>query len=225
MIIERIDIFQIRIPLVKPYRLSKKYGTLNDSENIIVKLTTDNGTTGFGETVPDPLFAGESVETVKLVIKDNLADALIGSDPCNIQNIHQEMDQTIKGHNMAKAAIEIACYDLLGKKSGLPIHTLLGGQLWEQIPTMWSIGNDEPDESVREAVNRQNQGYASLMIKVGSESITDDARRVQAVREAVGADYPLILDANEAWQVDEAIAVANLVEPFNVSLFEQPVVY
>ncbi len=225
MIIERIDIFQIRIPLVKPYRLSKKYGTLNDSENIIVKLTTDNGTTGFGETVPDPLFAGESVETVKLVIKDNLADALIGSDPCNIQNIHQEMDQTIKGHNMAKAAIEIACYDLLGKKSGLPIHTLLGGQLWEQIPTMWSIGNDEPDESVREAVNRQNQGYASLMIKVGSESITDDARRVQAVREAVGADYPLILDANEAWQVDEAIAFANLVEPFNISLFEQPVAY
>ncbi len=225
MIIKRIDIYHICVPLVKPYHLSKKYGTLHDSENIITKLTTDNGIIGFGETVPDPLFAGESVETVKLVIKDNFVDALIGGNPCDIKKIHHEMEQRIKGHNMAKAAIEIACYDLLGKKSGLPVHSFLGEKIWEQIPTMWSIGNNELGESISEAIERQNEGYASLMIKVGSESIEKDADRVQAVRKAVGFDYPLILDANEAWHVEDAIAFAKLVESFNISLFEQPVAF
>ena len=223
MIIEKIDVTHISVPLVKPYQLSKKYGVLEKSEIVVVKMTADDGTVGFGETDPMPLFTEESAETVKTVLRNHLGKAILGENPLNIQAIHGLMDGAIKGNLLAKATIDIACYDLLGKHTDLPVHCLLGGQLRDQVPIMWAIGNDEPTDSAAESIDIKNQGYASIMIKVGSADLRQDLARVQAVREIVGNDFPLIVDANQAWTVDDAIRFSRMIEPYDIFLFEQPV--
>ncbi|MCP4297969.1 MAG: hypothetical protein GY786_20465 [Proteobacteria bacterium] len=205
--------------------MSKKYGVLKETEIIVIRLTTDTGIVGYGESDPMPLFCDESAETVKTVVRSHLCDAILGKDPLNIQGIHLGMEEKIKGNLLAKAPFDIACYDIMGKYLNLPVHTLLGGQLRDRIPIMGALGNDEPEENAEEAIRKKEEGFVSIMIKVGSKNYLKDVTRVAAVRESVGKGYPLIVDANQAWKLSEAIDFARKIECFDISLFEQPVAY
>ncbi|MCP4405607.1 MAG: mandelate racemase [bacterium] len=225
MKIEKIEVIHIRMPLKKPYTLSKTFGTLRNTEPVVVKLFTDGGAIGVGETNPMPPFTEEDSETVKMLIKRYLGPAIIASDPVKIAKIHQMMDSILKGNYLAKAAIDMACYDLIGKAANLRVCDLLGGALQEKIPIMWSLGGDTPEKNAEEALQRKHEGYTSTMIKVGGTDIVNDVKRVKAIREAVGKEYPLIVDANQGWDFHTAVRFSRRVEDCEIALLEQPVPY
>jgi muconate cycloisomerase len=223
MKITKIEIKKLSIPLPKPYKLSKLYGTLYTTEPVVVKVHTDEGICGYGETDPMPLFTGESPETVFVVITEALAPALIGRNPLNIAKVHEVMDGITKDMHLAKAAIDMACYDILGKFAGLPVCDILGGKLRDELPIMGSIGGGAPEKNSREALGMIEKGYKSIMIKIGGSDLQLDIDRTHAIRDAVGAGYPLIVDANQGWDVRRAVRYIKEVDSCKLELFEQPI--
>jgi len=131
----------------------------------------------------------------------------------------------VKGNYLAKAAVDLACYDILGKAVSLPVYYLLGGLLREGIPLAWSLGADTPENNAREALEYKARGIKTLMIKVGSLSLEEDIERVKVVRKAVGKDVHLIVDANQGWDIAEVIQFGKAVSKYNIDFIEQPVPY
>lgn len=222
MKITKITIDSLAVPLIHPYHLSKEYGIFSTATPIIVIMETDEGFTGYGECDPWPLFTGDSAESAGLVIEKHLAPMLIGKDPTNINELHRIMDATIRNQHLAKSAIDIAAYDIFGKSLGVPVHKLLGGSRREKMRCMWSIGGSTPEESAAEVLEAKKLGYHGCMIKIGGPNYRLDADRTKAVREAVGKDYPLIVDANQGWDVDTAIRYWKLIRDCDILFFEQP---
>ncbi|MCG8483408.1 MAG: hypothetical protein MJA31_08885 [Clostridia bacterium] len=224
MKIKKIDVLHLSVPLKKPYKLSKLYGTLYTTEPVVVKITTDEGMVGVGETDPMPLFTGETAETAVTVIHNYLAPALIGKDPTNIACIHHIMDGVIRDMHLAKAAVDMACYDIMGKAAGMSVATLLGGRIHDSLPIMGSIGGGTPEDNAREAVSLiEDKGYASLMVKIGSDDYMYDAERTIAIAKAVGDKVVLIPDANQGWDVTTTLKYLDAVSGCNVDAFEQPI--
>jgi muconate cycloisomerase len=159
----------------------------------------------------------------KVTIGQHLAPHLIGKDPTNINEVHRAMDAMIRGNHVPKAALEIACHDLFGKAYNMPVHQILGGKRRDTMRCMWSIGGSTPEESAADVLNAKAAGYDGCMIKIGGPDYKLDAARTIAVREAVGKEYPLIVDANQGWDVDTAIRYAKLIKDCDILFFEQPV--
>ena len=126
MKITKVDIFQVHIPLKEPFIIS--YSTFHTMPAIIIKMHTDAGVTGYGESVPDEHVTGESIHSVFAALKHQFIPVLIGKDPRNIKQIHTLLDRELAYNGAAKACIDIACYDILGKFSNLPVYALLGGR-------------------------------------------------------------------------------------------------
>lgn len=222
MKIVEIMLHPMRMPLSHPYVLSNAYGILVDSDQIYIEIKTDEGITGWGECNPWAAFSGDIADSVVCVLQRLICPALIGKDPTNINAIHKEMDRLIAGNRMAKAAIDMACYDILGKLLNTPIHKILGGKKYDTIKCFWSIGGSTPAESVAEVIAIKEQGYWGCMIKIGTDYKNDIARTL-AVREAVGPDFPLITDANQGWDYDTALRYGKGVASADLLFYEQPV--
>lgn len=221
MQITRTEIYQIDLPLKEPFIIA--YHRYDSMPAVILKLYTEEGIIGYGESVPDEHVTGESVHSVVAALKYSLIPKLIGKDPSNIQAIHHIMDETLVGNGAAKAAVDIACYDILGKKSGLPIYTLLGGkkQTVPSIPRVLSIL--EPEVLAKQAMEAVEEGYSELKMKLGTDPKKDVAR-VKAVREAVGEAILIRVDVNQGWQtVQQAQQTIKQLEPYHVSWVEQPI--
>lgn len=221
MKITKIQIDRLAVPLKHPYHLSKEYGTYSMATPVIVSIFTDEDIVGYGECDPWPLFTGDSAEVSSLVLEKHLAPMLIGADPCNINEIHRIVNATIRNQHLTKSAIDMAVYDIFGKSIGCPVHQLLGGKRRDNMKVMWSIGGSTPEESAKEILAVKEQGYNGCMIKIGTDYKMDAARTI-AVREAVGPDFPLIVDANQGWDVDTAIRYAKLIKNCDILFFEQP---
>lgn len=222
MKITKIIIHPMRIPLVHPYVLSNAYGTMVASDQIAVEIHTDEGIVGWGESDPWAAFSGDTAASTCCVLEKTIGPALIGADPTNLNRIHQIMDGLIAGNKMAKAAIDIACYDILGKWLGTPLHTLLGGKKADTIRCFWSVGGSTPAETAAEVLAVQAQGYWGCMIKIGTDYKNDISRTI-AAREAVGPDYPLIADANQGWDFDTAYRYGKGIEQCGLLFYEQPI--
>lgn len=224
MKIKKIEVNYLSIPLKKPYVLSKMYGTLYKTEPIVVKVITDEGIVGIGETDPMALFTGETPETCVAVLKKYLAPALIGKDPTNIAIIHMIMDGVVRDMHLAKASIDIACYDILGKAANMSVANLLGGKIHDSLPIMGSIGGGTPMENAEEAIRLiEKEKYSSLMVKVGSANFKTDAERTKAITKAVGDDIVLIPDANQGWDVSTTLKYLEAVSDCNIDAMEQPI--
>ncbi len=222
MIITEIVVHPLRMPLVHPYVLSNAYGVLANSDQIYVEIKTDEGIVGWGEANPWAGFSGDIADSVVCVLQKLIGPGLIGKDPTNINAIHRNLDSMIAGNKMAKAAVDMACYDILGKSLGAPVHKILGGKKYDSIKCFWSIGGSTPEESAAEVLSIKEQGYWGCMIKIGTDYKNDIARTL-AVREAVGADFPLIVDANQGWDYDTALRYGKGVECADLLFYEQPV--
>ena len=222
MKITKIQVDTLAVPLLHPYHLSKEYGVFSTATPILVSVETDAGIAGCGECDPWPLFTGDSVKSAGLILTEHLAPALIGADPTNINEIHRLMDAAIRNQHLAKSALDMACHDIFGKSVSLPVHQLLGGARRTEMRCMWSIGGSTPKESAREVLEAKRLGYHGCMIKIGGPDYKLDAARTIAVREAVGPDYPLIVDANQGWDADTAIRYWKLIRGCDILFFEQP---
>ncbi|MGJ7912095.1 mandelate racemase/muconate lactonizing enzyme family protein [Neobacillus sp. LXY-1] len=221
MKIVKADIVGIHLPLITPFIIS--YDTYGSMASVIVRLETDDGLAGYGEAVPDEHVTGESFFSTIEVLKHQLLPAIMGESPFAIERIHHLMDGRIYANPAAKAAIDIACYDLMGKYTDKPIYDLIGGKFHEQLTFAKVLSIEEPEIMAEKAKQAVALGYSSLKLKVGFD-LYSDLERVKAVREAVGYEVPIRVDVNQGWKHYATAAQAlPLLEPLRISWLEQPI--
>ena len=217
MKITDVKVEVIHIPMKKPFRIA--FAVQDHSVNVLVKVMTDEGIYGIGEAAPFEPVTGENSATVLEVLK-LFKQGLIGMDPMNIEGIHLMMDRLISGNTSAKAAIDIALYDLKGKVMNQPLYKVLGGYR-DQIVTDMTIGIDKPELMAQEAKERvERDGFRILKVKAGINP-ADDIRALTLIREAVGPDIRLRVDANQGYTVNDAVRVLNEFEKIGVDAVEQ----
>jgi muconate cycloisomerase len=215
-----------------PTRREHKWTGLTESigRYALVRMTDDAGHAGWGEApaLKDwggeyGRYFGESAATVQLVIRRYLGPAAIGVPVGNIGLLHQRMDAAVKGYPYAKAAIDMAAYDLAGRARGIPVHGLIGGAVRDTIPIAHSIGLMAVEDGEREAAKVASEGIRTIKIKVGVEPARD-VEMVRRIRAAVGPDVALCVDANEGYKTPgEAIKTIRKMEAFDLIYAEQPV--
>jgi len=228
-----ITIKSIETQLVRvPTRRQHKWAGLTETigQYLLVKITGSDGTVGWGEApaLKDwggefGRYYGESTRIVDLVIKQYLAPAVEGLEVGHPSVLHQRMDAVVKGYPYAKAAIDFAYYDLTGKALGVPVHVLLGGLQREIVPVTHSIGLLSIEEAVAEVRQVAKDGIRTIKIKVGVDPDRDVAI-VRAIREAVGPEMKLCIDANEGYKTPgQAIQTVRRMQDCNLLYVEQPV--
>lgn len=218
MKIVSIDFQTQSIALKKPFTIA--LGTITQADNIFVKITTDEGIVGLGEAAPETFVTGETLKSCTAAL-ELLTQKLIGENPLNIAKIHEIMNRAMLGNGAAKAAIDIACYDILGKTANLPLYKLLGGYS-DFVRTDMTISIDTPAVMAAEAKKYVDLGFEAIKIKVGVDPI-EDVERIIAIRNAVGPDVQLRVDANQGWMPKEAVRAIERIRPYNIAFIEQPV--
>lgn len=219
--IRSVEVFGVAVPLVGP-GFRNAYITKTTQKSALVRLVAEDGTVGLGNIDPSLGYSVETIEQSLGAIRNRLAPLVQDSDAGNPHRLVQAMDAALPGFLDAKAAIEMACIDLLARRMGVPVHQFLGGAVVDEVRFNAWIGIVSPEEAAAEASKWFDRGFRSAKIKVGG-GIKADRERVRAVREAVGPDMALRADANAGYKVDEAIELGRLLEPFNMQLLEQPV--
>lgn len=206
---------------MKPENLA--FGRVDSVDYNIVKVDAGRFV-GFGEaaTLQGPRWSEESKETIDAIIKNYLSKIAIDRDTSEYQKISLQMDESVQGNNFAKAALEMAVMDALGKEREMPVYTILGGKYRDSVPLSWTIANNEPDLDAEEALSMVRKGWGILKVKVGSLSLKKDLERVSAVRKAVGPDVSLRIDVNQDWRLDQAISALDFLKQESVDLIEQP---
>lgn len=215
-----------------PTRREHKWTGLTESigRYVLVRMTDGAGHIGWGEApaLKDwggeyGRYFGESTATVQLLIRRYLGPAAVGVPVGNIGLLHQRMDAAVKGYPYAKAAMDIAAYDLAGRARGIAVADLLGGAVRDTIPITHSIGLMAIEDGEREAAQVAAEGIKTIKIKVGVEP-TRDIEMVRRIRAAVGANVALCVDANEGYKTPgEAIKTIRKMEAYDIIYAEQPV--
>ena len=193
-----------------PFRISR--GVQNVAHNVLVQVE-DDGMSGVGEAAPSG-FYGEKCESVLMALS-YFAEHL-GDDPMLIEDISANLSQVMRGNAAARAAVDMALYDLMGQRLGVPLYQLLGLNPARTPLTSFTIGLDTPAEMARKA--HEAAQYPVLKIKLGTENDLDIVRAIRDVTDA-----PLRVDANAAWTPKQAIRTINALEPFAIEFVEQPV--
>ena len=219
--ITRLKATPITILFHKPVKLS--FGVVDRRSYVVVQIYTNQGIVGIGESAPLPIYSEESVETVKSITDRYLAPALSGMNPFDIERILARLDQIIKGNPVAKAGIEYALWDIMGKALDVPVHQLMGGLYREEVSLpIHSIGIGETKDVVRQAEAQAALGMKLVKMKIGLDP-RQDVANVKAVRAAIGDEIGLYADANQAYSFDVAIKVLKRLEEFNLLRIEQPI--
>lgn len=222
MKITRIDTFRARIGVRPEMAIKGSRGAHRESPFLIVRIETDEGLIGAGEATTMPRWSGETSATAQAVIEEILAPELIGRDPSDVEALDTVMDRALAHNWFAKAALEMACWDLQGKQAGKPVYELLGGpHRSNTIPARFSMAAYDPQTAAEKAAERVSWGFTTIKVKVGTDP-AEDVARVRAVREAIGPDISLVIDANCGWDTDTAIRCCQELEDCRLSLVEQP---
>lgn len=224
MQITSIEAIPVRVPLRPERRMISALGRHDVSEFVVVRLKTDEGWIGAGEATVTPRWSGETVWGAQAIIERLFAPILIGCDPTDIERISARMDSVAFYNWFAKSAIEMACWDVAGKAAGKPVFELLGGACRPlTIRNRFSLGAYEPRIAAERAAKLVENGFTTIKVKVGTEP-EEDVLRVQAVREAIGPDITLTIDANGGWTDEAAMYCLRRIESCNVALVEQPLI-
>ncbi|TCO72644.1 dipeptide epimerase [Marinisporobacter balticus] len=221
MKITDIKIGFISVPLKTPFKTALR--TVEAVNDIIVKIETDTGHVGYGEAPPTGVITGDTTGAIVGAIEDHIKKNLIGREIEEMEEMMKVIDRSIVKNNSAKAAVDIAIYDLYGQLYHAPIYKLLGGYR-KEITTDITISVNDPEEMARDSIDAVNRGYKTLKIKVGKNTALD-IQRIKAIREAIGYDIDIRIDANQGWKPKEAIQILRKMEDigFNIEFIEQPV--
>jgi L-alanine-DL-glutamate epimerase-like enolase superfamily enzyme len=220
MKIQRILAWRVELPLHETtYKWSGgKSVTVFDST--IVGVETETGLIGYGEVCPlGPFYLAAYAEGVRAGLRE-LGPHLIGADPRELSTLNHRMDAALKGHPYVKSGIDIACWDLLGKATGLPVCVLMGGRFGESVRLYRAISQESPEEMAAKVAGYRAEGYTRFQLKVGGDPDTDIAR-IRAVSAKLRPGDRLVADANTGWVQHEAVRVARAVRDVDVYL-EQP---
>jgi len=217
--LEKAEVFLFRFQLEKPFRIA--LGATTEKTEIIVALYDNHGRVGWGEASPSALILGCTPDSV-LAALDLLIPAVLGEDPRRLSFLVEKMDRVLLGNAAAKAAVDLALHDLVGKIYGEPVWRLLGGSFAEPLETDFTVSIDTPEAMAEEARKLVNAGFRAIKVKVGEDPKLD-VQRVKAVREAVGENVKLWIDANQGWTPQEAVWALARIAEFRVEFVEQPV--
>lgn len=220
--LKAVEVIPVSLPLREPYRIAR--ALQERGEYVVFRLETDEGQWGIGEAAP---FQGESEETQADIVataRHHLTPAVLGMDVFDLEAIHDRMDQVLPGHLFAKAGIDLALHDLMGKLLGVPVYRLLGGRFRDRIQLSGGpIGLlGSPQAAAERAARLVAEGFRTVKLKIGAPDGRDE-ETVRAVREAVGPAVELRLDANQAYTADRAIPLLRRLERYEPALIEQPV--
>jgi muconate cycloisomerase len=219
MRIVAIEPVVVDVPLKKP--VHGVHGLTSVQRSVLVKVAADEGVEGWGDVDPTPGYSLESAEAIYRTVR-MLGPALVGLDPLNIHGALAAMDALVTGRFEAKAAVEMALCDLKGRAIGLPLHSLLGGRVKDEVTLNAWIGTVPPAQAAREAVEWLARGFTTAKIKVSGPS-PEGVERVAAVRAAVGDRMELRVDFNESLALADAVEVIRRLEPYRLTLVEQPI--
>lgn len=211
----------ISIPLRTPFKTSLRQ--ISSIVSMVVNVETDEGLIGFGEAHPTGPITGESLGSVRGAINEFILPKLLGKDICSLEDTLNSLDNALVKNTSAKAAVEMAIFDLFGKKYNIPLYRLLGGYR-NQVETDLTISVNSPEEMAQDSRIAIERGFRILKLKVGLNPDLD-IERIRAVRNAAGPETVLRLDANQGWSARDAIRIMKKIESenFNIELVEQPV--
>lgn len=220
MRITGIKAWQVDLPLVEG-RYSWSNGNFVDVfDTTVVAVETDAGVTGYGECCPlGSAYLPAYAHGVRAGIEE-IGPRLIGLDPTDLGVVNRTMDALLRGHAYVKAPLDIACWDILGKAAGMPVHKLLGGAAQERVALYRAISQEAPEEMARKIAAYRGEGYTRFQLKVGDDADTD-IERIRATRAILPPGDVLVADANTGWTMHEAARVAAAVAELDVYL-EQP---
>lgn len=221
MIIKKVELKHLRIPLKKTFKTALR--TVSVSDNMVVLIHTDDGRIGYGEAPPTKAITGDTNESTIAAIEGNIADRIMGYCIDDIDRILTDINVATANDTSAKAAIDMAIYDLYSQNRNLPLYKVLGGTN-NRVETDMTISINNIEEMKKDALDALNDGFTTLKLKVGGK-IEDDKKRIAAIRDLVGPQIKIRLDANQGWEVDDAIALIKYIEDkdLDIELVEQPV--
>ncbi|WP_240377560.1 muconate/chloromuconate family cycloisomerase [Bacillus piscicola] len=197
--IKRLITELVDIPIKRPHQFSAI--KVSSKSFVLLRVELSNGVTGIGEgTTPGIFWNGESVETMKLVIDQYAAPFLLEENATHLETLLQKLNRQIRGNAFAKATIEMALLDALGKTYDVPVHQLLGGLHQEKIPVRWALASGTPEGDIEEAKNAVASGqYANFKTKSGKEAPDDDAKRSIRIAEGIKGHSSIGIDPNGSW--------------------------
>jgi L-alanine-DL-glutamate epimerase-like enolase superfamily enzyme len=218
--LDRFEVLPVAVPLDHPYRDATRVET--HSRDVLVRLGTSDGATGWGAGTPRRFPTGETQVGTVHVLEAILREVVLGRDAEDLDGLHAALDAAIPGHEAAKAAVDIAIHDLLGRRAGRSVAELLGGRRRESMPTLDILPIEPPEVMVRIALDlRDRLGTMAFKLKIDAD-VAAGVERVAAVRKAL-PDAMLVVDANGAWDIETALAAIEALAPYAVRVVEQPV--
>lgn len=221
MKITKVRLGRISVPLRTPFKTALR--TVHSVEDVVVEIHTDCGAVGYGEAPPTGAITGDTTGAIIGAIQDHIAKTIVGRNVDEFETLVQAVQKCIVGNTSAKAAVDMALWDLYGKLHNIPVYKLLGGAR-KSIVTDITISVNDPDVMVKDALIAIDRGYDTLKMKVGISPELDVAR-LAAVRKAVGKDIVIRIDANQAWTPKQAVKILNSMQEqgLDIELVEQPV--
>ena len=210
----------INIPLVTPFKTALR--TVTAIENILVTVATDSDLVGYGGAAPTAVITGDTLASIVGGI-EHIRDSIVGMKIENSEFIFQRLNSCLIGNNSAKAAVDMAIYDLIAKSVGVPLYRLFGGTA-NVLETDITVNLDTLEKMVAESQKQLQDGFNILKIKVGGDPQLD-IQRLQSIQDAIGTAVKIRIDANQGWNAKEAVLVGKELQRrnLNIELMEQPV--
>ena len=215
-----VEIYKLFIPLKEPFVIS--LGPIHEVQNVVVIIRTADGCAGYGECSPYMSINGESIDTC-FIVGQYFGKILKGKKALDIAACMDEMDRTIYGNSSIKSAFDIALHDIVAQHAGVPVYKLLGGEKNKILETDMTVSIGDPQKMKTDAVRFQKEGFPAIKVKLG-ESKEKDLARIRAIREGIGMDHPLRIDANQGWKTaDYAIEILQALGQWNIEHCEEPI--
>jgi len=218
MRVTSVEAWEHRCTLVEPYTIA--YETVSEVSNIFVAVATDRGPVGFGCAAPDLQVTGETASTVLASITGVVEPTLRGADPLRSAMLMERLREPLADHPSARAAVDMALYDILGKRAGLPLWKLLGGYR-ERIKTSVTIGILPAADTIDRAEHWIGRGFRCLKIKGGAD-LESDVERLLELRKTFGPKLELRFDANQGFTVEQTLELVRRTKAARLQLIEQP---
>jgi L-alanine-DL-glutamate epimerase-like enolase superfamily enzyme len=220
MKISKITVWQVNLPLHEGDYKWSGGKSVKTFDSTIVGVETDEGVSGCGEVCPlGPVYLASYAKGVRVGIEE-LGPSLLGENPLHLEKLNRLMDQAMKGHPYVKSAIDVACWDILGKVSGLPVSSLLGGAYGDDFVLYRAISQESPEDMATKVSGYRDEGYRRFQLKVGGDPDTD-IERIRQTSAQLQAGDKLVADANTGWLKHEAMRVVEAVKDIDVYI-EQP---
>lgn len=220
LVITKIEIFKLNISLKEAITVS--LGSFNETLNIAIKIhTNQEGLYGVGEACPTPFITGD-IEGSNFEFAKILAELIKGKNPLEVEDRIFEIERALKFNPTIKSAFDMALYDILGKFANMPLYAVLGGKNNRKITTDMTVYLSTPEKMAKLALAYQKAGFPAIKVKLG-EGTKIDVARIKAIREVIGMEIPLRIDANQGWDTVTAINTLKELEKYNIEHCEEPI--